>query len=268
MNSDARSHRRNSARGRALLAFGVLAGVSGLVLAVTAFGGGADSEVVLDVEDAVAVSSPGTVPPLAAAPTETVPAVIASEQEPAPPASGSPPPTAPPVPTVPLSPLAELLGERGSAVPPAQTPRAQPISIVIDDLQLSNPVRTVGLRDDGALEVPDATEVGWYRYGAAPGQPGATVLAAHVSWNGDLGPFYELGDLRPGATVKVELDDGTERVYEVIERTMYDKDSLPRERIWRTTGDETLVLITCGGSFNPEIRRYRQNIVVYAVPIG
>jgi hypothetical protein len=49
---------------------------------------------------------------------------------------------------------------------------------------------------------------------------------------------------------------------------MYDKDGLPRERIWRNTGDETLVLITCGGDFNPNINRYRQNTVVYAVPIG
>ena len=40
------------------------------------------------------------------------------------------------------------------------------------------------------------------------------------------------------------------------------------QRIWRTTGDETLVLITCGGDYNPEIRRYRENIVVYAVPVG
>jgi hypothetical protein len=29
-----------------------------------------------------------------------------------------------------------------------------------------------------------------------------------------------------------------------------------------------LVLITCGGSFNPDIGRYRQNIVVYAVPVA
>jgi sortase (surface protein transpeptidase) len=65
----------------------------------------------------------------------------------------------------------------------------------------------------------------------------------------------------------VVADDGSTRVYEVVERTIYDKDELPRDRIWTTTGDETLVLITCGGSYNPEIRRYRQNIVVYAVPV-
>ena len=46
--------------------------------------------------------------------------------------------------------------------------------------------------------------------------------------------------------MEVELEDGTERIYEVTERTMYDKDALLRERIWRNTGDETLVLITDG----------------------
>jgi hypothetical protein len=54
----------------------------------------------------------------------------------------------------------------------------------------------------------------------------------------------------------------------VVERAMYGKLELPGDRLWRTTGPEELVLITCGGDYNPEIRRYRQNIVVYAVPVG
>ena len=48
----------------------------------------------------------------------------------------------------------------------------------------------------------------------------------------------------------------------------YEKDALPRDRIWRTTSPESLVLITCGGDFNPDLGRYRHNIVVYAVPVG
>ena len=176
----------------------------------------------------------------------------------------TPPASAP----VAISPLAERLGEQGSAIPPEIEPRVRPVGLRIDEIFVDDPVRAVGLEDDGELEVPGATEIGWYRYGAAPGRPGATVLAAHVTWNGDYGPFLNLGDLAPGDRVSVGLEDGTERTYEVIERTMYDKDELPRERIWRTTGDETLVLITCGGDFNPDIRRYRQNIVVYAVPVA
>lgn len=213
--------------------------------------------VVLDVEPAIASLPPVTIAPLPTTPTTTDPTPI-TNAPPAPPMTSVAPP---------LSPLSSLLDERGSAIPEDLEPRVRPTALVIRDIDVLHPVRAAGLDDDGELEVPDETEIGWYRYGASPGRAGATVLAAHVTWNRSVGPFFRLGDLAPGERVEVALDDGTTRIYEVIERTMYDKDSLPRERIWRTTGPETLVLITCGGDFNPDIRRYRQNIVVYAVPI-
>ena len=160
-------------------------------------------------------------------------------------------------------------GETPTTIPTdaASVERNSPSAIRIGDLELDTTIRPVGIEDDGELEVPDETEVGWYQYGSAPGLPGATVLAAHVSWNRKIGPFHQLGRLEPGAQVDVVADDGSTRVYQVVERTIYDKDSLPMDRIWTTTGDEILVLITCGGSYNPDIRRYRQNIVVYALPV-
>lgn len=163
-----------------------------------------------------------------------------------------------------------VLGQHPDSTLPldaALVDREPPLSVTIDDIELWGPVGEVGIEDDGELEVPDETTIGWYKYGSAPGLPGATVLAAHVTWNRKVGPFHKLGELEPGAEVDVRLQDGTERTYQVVERTIYPKDELPRERIWTTTGDETLVLITCGGSYNSNIRRYRENIVVYAVPV-
>ena len=113
------------------------------------------------------------------------------------------------------------------------------------------PVRPVGLELDGQMEIPDETEIGWYQYGATAGQPGATVLAAHVSWNRTNGPFARLGSVEPGEEIEVALDDGSVRRYQVTERAVYGKLELPHERIWRNTGDETLVLITCGGDTTP-----------------
>lgn len=135
------------------------------------------------------------------------------------------------------------------------------------DLDVFAPIRAVGLEDDGEMEIPDETEIGWYRHGGVPGGPGATVLAAHITWNRSLGPFHQLGRAEPGDRAEVVLDDGSTRVYEVVERRVFDKDALPRWRIWRSSGPESLVLITCGGSYDPEIRRYRQNIAVFAVPV-
>lgn len=244
-----------------MLAFAAVTLCAAAALTFLALRPGPDpSAAVLVVDDATAPSIPATVPPLATTPDPPTP--ITTPITTTTTSASNPTST-----TIPLSPLAALVGERGSAIPPEIERRLRPVRLRIDDIFVDDPVVEVGL-DDGELEVPGATEIGWYRYGAAPGYPGATVLAAHVTWNGAYGPFLNLGELEPGNRVEIALEDGSERIYEVVERTMYDKDGLPRERIWRNTGDETLVLITCGGDFNPDINRYRQNVVVYAVPVG
>jgi sortase (surface protein transpeptidase) len=169
---------------------------------------------------------------------------------------------------LPLSPLGSLVGEAVSAQPVPPLADVAPTAITIGAIGVDAPVRSVGIAPDGQLEVPDETHVGWYRHGAAPGQPGATVLAAHVSWHDRAGPFLRLGELEPGAFVDLALADGSSRRYQIVTRAQYGKLMLPREEIWRTTGPETLVLITCGGAFNPDIRRYTDNIVVTAAPVG
>jgi LPXTG-site transpeptidase (sortase) family protein len=234
---------------RAIGAFVVVCSVASAAVATVALvelgdGGG---EVVLEAPDAVAAQTPSTVPPRVATTTA---------------------PTNPEPPIV-RSPLAEQLGPRLSAIPTAPASRPRPVGFSGADLRLLGfPVVEVGVDESGEFEVPDHRSIGWYRYGAAPGEPGATVLAAHVNWRGKIGPFARLGNLEPGDRVDVALDDGTSRTYEVIERTMYRKDELPPERIWTTSGDETLVLITCGGQFVRREHRYLDNIVVYAVPVA
>jgi hypothetical protein len=170
--------------------------------------------------------------------------------------------------TLELSPLASQLGRSYSVLPENVSLGPTPIGVTLPGVVSAGKVRPVGIDPTGEVEVPDETEIGWYRLGARPGEMGATVLAAHVSWNGTLGPFAELGSVQPGTRVNVDLDDGSQRIYEVVERAKYDKTTLPEDRIWTREGPETLVLITCGGSFNPAIRRYRENIVVYAVAVG
>jgi hypothetical protein len=233
-----------------LLVVAAVALVTAGVLLRLGLDGGDTPEATLEITPVAVSTIPLTIPPVAAVEPEPVVTDAASGTQ------------------APLSPLAAQLGPRGSAIPKLASERVLPATLTIDDLELWGPVRAVGLEDDGELEVPDETEIGWYELGAAPGEAGATVLAAHVTWNDTVGPFYRLGDLEPGAEIRIRLFDDSVRVYEVVERTMYRKDALPNWRIFRQTGPESLVLITCGGSFNPSIRRYRDNIVVYAVPVG
>ena len=246
MNEDARP-RSNQSRGRAFFVFGAAAAaVLAVGLAVSAFTSlRPASGVVLEAETVSLAEPPATVAPLAQ---------LASEDDDA---------IEPPTTTTAAEPAPETTT---SAPTPARAPRIPPTGIEIDSLGLEGHVRPVGLEADGAMEVPPVTEVGWYEYGATPGAPGATVLVAHVWWGDRPGPFHKLGAVEPGATIAVEIADGESRSYQIVERTMYDKDSLPAD-LWRKTGPETLVLITCGGDFDTSSRRYEQNIVVYAVPM-
>ncbi len=217
------------------------------LLAIAGFRATGGDDPVLYADNVVASIPPPTVPPVVTTqPTDTE-LTAPTTAKPALPATTNPP-------------------ETTSTIP---EPRAEPVGLQIDTIDVSRyPVRSVGLQDNGQLEVPDETEIGWYKYGATAGHPGSTVLAAHVNWKGSQGPFSQLGSVEPGDQIEVALDDGTTRAYEVTERTMYGKLALPKERIWRNTGAEELVLITCGGEFNPEIHSFKSNIVVYAVPVG
>lgn len=243
MNVNARS-RTPKGWNRALTAFAVVAAVLAVGLAAMAFTTLSPAAgVVLDPE------------PVALAPLPSVPATTAPTEIPNPivPASNSSSTTSAPEPT-----------------PTATTepaPRIPPVEVTISDLDVLGTVRPVGLEESGAMEVPGVTEVGWYLHGAVPGHPGATVLVAHVWWGDTAGPFHRLGALDPGAPIDVRLDDGTVHRYVAVERAMYDKYALPRD-LWRNSGPETLVLITCGGDFDSSTNRYEQNIVVYALPIG
>jgi Sortase domain len=248
MTDSARPPRAN-VTGRALLIVAVVALVAAVTSAWAAVRGGDVPEATLVVTPVAAAETPVTIPPRASEPPTTTTA------------------TAEPASSLPMSPLAAKLGPRGSAIPEPPVSRIAPATLTIDDIELWGPVRPVGLDPNGEMEIPDETEIGWYDLGAAPGEPGATVLAAHVSWNDTVGPFHKLGTLEPGAEVRMRLSDGSTRVYEVVERAMFPKDRLPNWRIFRRDGPESLVLITCGGSFNPNIRRYRDNIVVFAVPV-
>jgi hypothetical protein len=146
--------------------------------------------------------------------------------------------------------------------------RPIPRSITIDDIELWSLIRPVGLDEDGNVEIPDRPEVGWYEFGGVPGGAGATVLVGHVTWGEAIGPFYSIRHLEPGARIEVDIGHRHVRVYEVVERTMYAKRQLPADRVWRSTGAEALVLITCGGGFDERTRHFDSNVVVYAVPVA
>ncbi|HEX6425354.1 MAG TPA: class F sortase [Acidimicrobiales bacterium] len=191
----------------------------------------------------------------------------APREQPAPAAPGAPDPPAPP-PAVGPVPAAGGTRALPPAVPlPAEAPAAPPpVRLTVEDIGVAGaPVVPVGVEPDGRMEIPGGDEVGWYRFGPRPGDGGSAVLAAHVAYDGADGVFRHLADLQPGATVAVDLADGTARTFVVTAVERHAKDDLPAD-VFARDGDAGLALVTCGGRFDDASRSYEDNVVVRARP--
>ena len=159
---------------------------------------------------------------------------------------------------------------RAAAAPltPATAAPSAPVRVRAPAAGLDAPVVAVGVTGDGQMEVPErVADVGWYRFGPAPGATnGSAVLAGHVDdrLQGD-GAFADLAGLAPGDEVLVARPEGTV-AYVVRETRTFRKDTLPVADLFREDGPPRLALVTCDGPFDTDAGRYRDNLVVLAEP--
>jgi sortase (surface protein transpeptidase) len=151
----------------------------------------------------------------------------------------------------------------------AQSPGAGqvPQRITIPVLGVNAPIDQVVTTATGSLGVPqDPTRTGWWSGGARPGSAtGTAVLDGHVNYGGTPGAFAGLSRLRPGDVVTVSSAAEAGK-YVVTGLREYPKASLPWSSIFSSDVPARLVLITCGGSFDPATGHYADNVVVFAVP--
>lgn len=163
-----------------------------------------------------------------------------------------------------------LIKTRSSDTLTAQT-YATPIRLVIPAINVDASVSQVGLEptagDESTVEVPGLGQAGWYKFGSAPGQPGATVMAGHVDLNGLQGVFWSLDALAGGEIIEVHMSDDSVALYRVMRGTTFSRDALPSDELFREAGAPALHLITCGGAFNRNLQSYESNLVVTAAPI-
>jgi hypothetical protein len=159
---------------------------------------------------------------------------------------------------------------RGSAPPHA--PASGPGTVLagahlrIARLHVSAPIVRVRVHD-GVMGVPrDPKLVGWWRDGAAPGDSsGTAVIVGHVNYAGVPGALGRVPELRPGDRLELS-EPGADLRYRVAAVRAYPKArGLPASAFTRT-GSPRLVLITCGGSFDPSTGNYQDNVVAWAVP--
>ncbi|WP_405217066.1 class F sortase [Agrococcus sp. Ld7] len=155
------------------------------------------------------------------------------------------------------------------AAPAAPATVDPPASVRVPSVGLELGVVPVGVRDDGQMDVPDlVTELGWYRYGPAPGaDDGSAVLAAHFDSNIGAAPMASVLRASTGDTVEVTTASGELLLFRITAIEQITKAELPLESLFARDGEHAMQLVTCGGEWDAAAGAYEDNIVVTAVPV-
>jgi LPXTG-site transpeptidase (sortase) family protein len=143
---------------------------------------------------------------------------------------------------------------------------SQPVSLTIPAIGVQGDIIHLGLTASGTLQVPSSTAVaGWYTGSPRPGAVGSAVIAGHIDSKAGPGIFFRLSALHPGDQVYVRRADGTLAAFKVTVVRQFAKDTFPTSAVYGAVPDSELRLITCGGTFDPQLGSYLSNTVVYAV---
>jgi LPXTG-site transpeptidase (sortase) family protein len=150
----------------------------------------------------------------------------------------------------------------------ALTQKTVPVELVIESIGVNAPIEPVGLLD-GGMAVPALPEyVGWYKFGAVPGERGSAVLAGHVNWRDSPDAvFTHLKDVSIGDHITVKHSNGEMITFSVFKITSYPLSADATEVFSSYDGLSYLNLITCGGTWNQEIGSHELRLVVSAIKI-
>lgn len=170
-------------------------------------------------------------------------------------------------------PLAQVPAPDGPAAsvpwPGAAGQVAEPVRLSIPAIGVRTRLIQLGLTKAGTLQMPVSYQVaGWYDRSPRPGSTGSAIIAGHIDSYRGPGVFFRLASLRRGDRAFVRRADGSLVAFRVTAVRLYRKDRFPTVAVYGPAAGPQLRLITCGGTFDPAVRSYESNVVVYAVAAG
>lgn len=169
---------------------------------------------------------------------------------------------------LPALPFTQALPSREKTIAP-DTPFAKsgeakavsnPARLVIPSIGLDASIESMGINTEGEIDVPSGTtnSVGWYKYGAKPGQKGAAILDAHV-----FAAFEKLQYVQAGADMYIITSDNAMLHFVVVKKITYALSQITSEHLFASLAEHSMNLITCAGSLTPDRSTYDSRLVVY-----
>lgn len=158
------------------------------------------------------------------------------------------------------------------AVPGLRAPGVLPVGLQIEAIDLDASVEQQQIEDGVMLNPSGPFVVAWYKETGRLGEArNNVVLAGHLDY-WDVGPaiFYDLWKLEPGNKVRVIGKNGKAFLYKVEwvkEYMIADLDTTAIQEIIGPTQNESLTLITCGGTFDYTTGEYESRVIARAARI-
>ena len=194
--------------------------------------------------------------------------VLAGSVSPTPAVTSTPTPLPEATPTATAAAPLEAAGtsaDSGASGPAAESG----MRMVIPKIGVDAPVTVRAMGSDGVMGAPNGRfDVVWYDFsafsglGGYPGSSGNAVFSGHVDYHPHYtAVFWDLNLLAPGDIIEVHLPNGSVARYAVQWSESIDPES-DFSSYCGATGEATITIVTCQGTFDPATGQYNQRLVV------
>jgi hypothetical protein len=147
--------------------------------------------------------------------------------------------------------------------------------LVYTRLNINAPVNMRSVGPDGTLGNPEwKDDVVLYNFapyvgiGGSPGNGGTSVIAGHLDVLPNYkGVFWDLALAQAGDIIDYYRADGRKVSYRVSWAAAVPS-SEQMNQYFASTNPETMILITCNGTFDRQARNYDKRVLVYAVAVN
>lgn len=141
-----------------------------------------------------------------------------------------------------------------------------PVRLQIPSIGFDRKLDGMGLTKQGTISpAPGVTQ--WYDATVSPGQPGISVIAGHVTWNGNPDVFEKLEKMKVGDKFTISYADGTKKTFVANREKSVDKTQLQSDQtVWGTSKTPVVALITCDALSPVQGVHHTNNFVVWGVP--
>ncbi len=150
----------------------------------------------------------------------------------------------------------------------SQTVADSPIPQMLDipSIQVHAHIESVGLDKDNLMDVPKNTnDVAWYNLGPKPGASGNAVIDGHVdTQTGAPAVFAHLSKVKVGDTITITETKTSKHTFQVTSIESLPTETFPISRVFGSSQETHLNLITCDGTWDRKAKNYSKRLVVFS----